>query len=172
MSDAPRSIEVVPRVAAASDAPAVRALTCAGRTPRYSSTAQRLVRRCGSVLAGTVAEPSGFRCLLFEDRAAKSEERLVGISAVRDTGDGICDWIVMGIARPLHGARVPDGRSLATAIAEQTAHFTRDQGYIRMVAQVHRDHQKSLHVVDRLGFVPVTSLDVDYSLYAVDLSAA
>ncbi len=172
MRNAPRSVDVVPRVAAASDALAVRTLTCAGRTPRYGNTAQKLVRRCGSVLAGTVAEPSGFRCLLFEDRAAKAEERLVGVSAIRDANDGICDWIVMGIARPLHGARVPDGRSLAAAIAEQTARFARDQGYQRMVAQVHRDHQKSLSIVDHLGFVPVRSLDVDYSLYAVDLAAA
>jgi RimJ/RimL family protein N-acetyltransferase len=170
VSDAPHIIDVVPRIAATGDAPAVRALTCAGRTPRYGNTAQKLVRRCGSVLAGTVAEPPGFRCLLFEDLAAKAADRLVGVSAVRDADDGICDWIVMGIARPLHGGRVPDGRSLATAIAEETARFARDQGYRRMVAQVHRDHQKSLHIVGQLGFVVATALDVDYSLYAVDLT--
>lgn len=170
MSSAPRIVDVVPRVAATSDAAAVRTLKCAGRTPRYGNTAQRLIRRCGSVLAGTVAVPSRFRCLLFEDRAAEAEDRLVGISAVAKLDDGICDWIVMGIARPFHGGRVPDGRSLATAIAEQTAQFARDQGYKRMVAQVHRGNQKPLHIIGQLGFVVVTSLDVDYSLYAVDLT--
>jgi hypothetical protein len=94
------------------------------------------VRRCGSVLAGTVAEPPGFRCLLFERADADARDRLVGVSAIQDAGDGICDWIVMGIVRSLHGGRVLDGRSLAIAIATETARFARDQDFRQMVAQV------------------------------------
>jgi hypothetical protein len=89
----------VPRIAAAEDALAVRALTCAGRTPRYGDAAQKLIRRCGSALAGTVAEPPEFHCLLFEQPAADVDDRLAGLSAAQDAGDGICDWIVMGVNR-------------------------------------------------------------------------
>jgi hypothetical protein len=170
VSGEPLTIELVPRIAAAEDALAVRALTCAGRTPRYGDAAQKLIRRCGSVLAGTVAEPPGFHCLLFEQPAADVDDRLAGLSAVQDAGDGICDWIVMGVNRSLHGGRVSDGRSIAAAVAQETTRFARDQGFRHMVAQVHRNHQKSLHIVERLGFILVRKLDVDYSLYAVDLA--
>jgi hypothetical protein len=170
VSGAPLLVAYTVRIARAGDAPAVRTLTCAGRKPSYAGTAQKLIRRCGSVLAGDVLAPPGFRCLLFRNATAPADAGLVGVSAIATAEGGICDWIVMGVARPLHGARVVDGRSLAAAIADETARFAQGAGYERMVAQVHRGHRKSLHIIDRLGFARVASLAADYDLYAVDLA--
>jgi hypothetical protein len=157
------NVDIALRLATAADAAAVRAFRCAGRRPRYAATAQKLIRRCGAVLAGDVSTPAGFHCLLFE-----AAQELVGVSAVQ-AGDGACDWIVMGVANTHHGTYVSDGRSMAVAIAHETARFARGRGYTAMVAMVHRDHEKSLHIVAKMGFERLAPVDLYYDDYAVDL---
>jgi hypothetical protein len=116
------------------------------------------------VLAGDAPTPAGFRCLLFE-----VGKELVGVSALQ-AGDGTCEWIVMGVAKTYQGAGVPDGRSMAVTIAHETARFAQGQGYASMVAMVHRDHGKSLHILVTLGFARLASVDLYYDDYAVDLA--
>jgi hypothetical protein len=165
--EAPR-VELVPRVATAADAAAVRRFECSDRKPRYGGTAQQLIRKCGSVLAGNKPKPTGFECLLFEDTSTQGVEGLVGVSAIQTT-DGVCDWIVMGIAKGYQGGRTTDGRSLAATVAEETARYAQRQGHKRMVAMAHRDHEKSLHILHRLGFSIVAAINPEYSLFGVDL---
>jgi hypothetical protein len=163
--------EITARIARADDATAVRMFRCAGRRPRYADTAQKLTRRCAAVLAGDVPEPAGFRCMLFEADDPDGLAELTAVSATM-TGDDrvVCDWIVMGVAIERQGTRLPDGRSIAVAVAEETARFARSEGYELMVAQVDRRHAKSLHILERLGFVEVDILDVDYRLFATQLT--
>jgi RimJ/RimL family protein N-acetyltransferase len=165
--EAPR-VELVARVATAADAAALRKFECSPRKPRYGGTAQQLIHKCGSVLAGNKRRPTGFECLLFEDTATTGVEGLVGVSAIQ-TANGVCDWIVMGIAHGYQGGRTTDGRSFAAATADETARYARRQGYKRMVAMAHRDHEKSLHILHRLGFSVVAAINPEYSLFGVDL---
>jgi hypothetical protein len=152
----------------------VRTFECSDRKPRYSATAQQLIRKCGSVLAGNKPEPAGFQSLLFQDTTTPGADGLAGVSAIQTT-DGICDWIVMGIARRYQGGRTSDGRSLAVAVAvavaEETARHAQRQGYRQLVAMAHRDHEKSRHILDSLGFRLVASVDLDYDVFGVDLLA-
>jgi hypothetical protein len=164
------TVELVVRVATAADAAVVRTFECSARKPRFGGTAQELIRKCGSVLAGNKPEPAGFYCLLFEDTATAGVEGLVGVSAIK-AADRACDWIVMGIAKGYQSGCAVDGRSLAIAVAEETIRFAQRQGYERMVAMAHRDHVKSLHILDRFGFSLVAAVNVDYDLFAVKLIA-
>jgi hypothetical protein len=156
-----RTVDLTVRVADHEDAPTVRACACAGRRPRYGETAQKLIRRCGAVLAGTWPAPPGFTCLLFED-----DGTLVAVSAVKAAEPGVCDWIVMGVARTFQGARVADGRSVAVVVVDETLRAARIRGSRRIVAMVHRDHATSRFLLRRVGFAEVAAVDDQYGLFA------
>jgi L-amino acid N-acyltransferase YncA len=115
------------------------------------------------VLAGDRVTPEGFRCLLFE-----ADGEVVAVSALQAAGRA-CDWIVMGVANMRQGERLPDDRSLATAVAHETIRYAQTLGYRRIVALVHRHHDTSRHLVERLGFVRLADVDLDYTLFAAEL---
>jgi hypothetical protein len=80
-----------------------------------------------------------------------------------------CDWIVMGIAQSHQGRRLADGRSLAVALAEETARYARRLDYRRLVAMVHHDHKSLCVSLSGSASCAVRAISDEYDLFAVDL---
>jgi RimJ/RimL family protein N-acetyltransferase len=107
------------------------------------------------------------RILLFE-----RDDELYGVTVLADEAPATVHLAFVGIDADLHGAHIdsPTGPRLSDSMVEATLDYAADLGFRRATAQVARQHKKSLALLERVGFRPLSRFDQDYDFYAVNLS--
>jgi hypothetical protein len=154
------------RIAQPADAAAIRALRC-GRRPWYVQDVARVLRRAAKVLGTAEAAAHKTKTLLFE-----LDDRLVAVSVVqRGPEPDIADLVVIAIAEDFQGCWLNEKppRPLCVAVLEETVGLATRHGYERIIAMAAQQNARSVRLITRAGFAPVTRLDGDYTLYQAAL---
>ena len=153
------------RLAQPEDAAAIRSFRC-GHRPWYVQDATKVIRKAASVL-GTPAAARETKVLLFE-----ADDRLIAVSIVQQAHEPhTADLVVLAIHEDVQGAWLDEKppRPLCVATLEETAHLAARDGYERILAIAAEQNEKSVRLITRAGFSPVTRLDGDYTLYQAAL---
>lgn len=125
-----------------------------------------MIRKSASLLDQS---PPGLRVLLFEHA-----NELAAISVVQQgPTPRTADLAVLAIHTRLQGAWIEESpeRSLCVAVLEESIHVATQEGYERIVAMAADQNDKSVRLITRAGFVKVTRIDGDYTLYSASLEA-
>lgn len=110
------------------------------------------------------------KVLLFETGSP-----LIAVSVVQQAHEPhMADLVVLAVHEDFQGAWLDETppRPLCAAVLEETAHLAAQDGYERMLAIAAAQNKKSVRLLTRAGFSPVTRLDGDYGLYQAALSEA
>ncbi|MGH2902346.1 MAG: hypothetical protein ACRDK7_01945 [Solirubrobacteraceae bacterium] len=101
--------------------------------------------------------------LLFE-----AESALMAIAVVQQANSSrTADLVVLAVHCDLQGGWLQEEqpRPLCVAVLKETIRFAARAGYERIVAIVAAQNTKSVRLITRAGFAPVTDIDRDYLLY-------
>ncbi len=129
--------------------------------------AVKVIRRAESVPGTPAAAAHGTKILLFE-----TDNRLIAVSVVQQAHrPRTADLVVLAVHEDVQGAWLDEKptRPLCVAALEQTAHLAAQDGYERILAIAAEQNKKSVRLITRAGFSPVTRLDGDYTLYQATL---
>jgi ribosomal protein S18 acetylase RimI-like enzyme len=129
--------------------------------------AAKVIRRAASVLGTPAAAARRTNVLLFE-----ADDRLIAVSIVQQTHEPhTADLVVLAVHEDVQSAWLDEKppRPLCVATLEETAHLAARDGYERILAIAAEQNEKSVRLITRAGFSPVTRLDGDYTLYQAAL---
>ena len=107
------------------------------------------------------------RVLIFED-----EDRVIAVSVVQQAHEPrTADLVVLAVGEDVQGAwlRERPSRPLCVVVLQETLRFAAREGYQRILAMAAEQNTKSVRLVTRVGFVPITHLDGNYVLYQAAL---
>lgn len=129
--------------------------------------AVKVTRRAASVLGTAAATTRRTKVLLFE-----TDDCLTAVSIVQQAHEPrTADLVVLAIHEDVQGAWLDEQppRTLCVAVLEETARLAVRDGYERILAIAAEQNEKSVRLLTRAGFSPVTRLDGDYTLYQAAL---